>query len=423
MPPESAFRKTEFICQAASAIVSSLGGGLDSKKQHVHDVGAHLAIQLLLPYTWPTNNDYYDGGDEYGGGGGDKTARSQIIALIANILEHYNPRSDSAARDLIDTCMPLLAEQQSVVILEACVSIVLCRYRKALKDQDEHEDASYSRNAMQWLWQGMQLEAIVLQPAAAMMMGSCHCTLSSWCYQTAFDLVNSSAKVSVVHPLIFQAATEMVNAVREAALGGDDGSGGGTHRVSPLKIAPVRQLICIQELFDTFSLHGDSAGAARQIVDSLQETTTTSDGAGVVATLVPFSMYLPLLQIAQHMLVREEATHEWNTQNPSCAFDRWGVSVLMQTLTRVTAFSLSSTSTGTVMTKQEERELSQLLARALARAFVAENAKKKNSLAAQQQQQQQHAYGGVDIASIRSVHLAQHPPSIQEAVVQRMLDM
>jgi hypothetical protein len=411
MPPESAFRNAEFICQAASAIVSSLSGGGLKKQEHVHqDVGAHLAIQLLLPYTWRATND---------NGGGDKTARTQILALIANILEHYNPRSESAARDLISMCMPLLEEQQSVVILDACVSIVMCRYRKALQDQDDHQDASYSRRVMQWLWQGMQLEDMVLQPAAAVMMGSCHRTLSRWCYQTAYDLLNSSANVSVVHPLTFQAATEIVNTVREAALR-DDGNGGPGGRAvsSPLKIAQVRQLVCIQELFDSFSLQGDYARAATLIVDSLQETATASDG---VATLVPFSMYLPMLQIAQQILGREEATHEWNTQNPAGAFfEKCGVSVLMQTLTRVTA--LSSASSSSSMTKSQEKELRLLLARALARAFVAENGKKKKSLATLQQQQL-HMHGGVDVASLRSVHIAQYSPSIQEALVQRMLDL
>jgi hypothetical protein len=96
------------------------------------------------------------------------------------------------------------------------------------------------------------------------------------------------------------------------------------------------------------------------------------------------------------------------------AFDKRGVALLMERLTQIDTFRLETSDSSP--TEKEVDDMRKALGHALARAFVAENAKKK--LHRKSPRRKQDAVDG-----ILSVDLWKHHLSIQEDVVRGMLEI
>jgi hypothetical protein len=354
LPSESAFRKTEFICEAASAIISSL-------QDNNSDAGARLATRLLSPVA-------LDAGCP------------ETVASIASIFEHLLVTTDAEARELLSLCRPFV-ERKSLLGLDAYVAIILSRYRHYIEND-------CLREAMQWLIVGIESEASLLP---VVHQGSCYRKLTSVCLETARLLLTILVGDSPANSKVAVSAREAVDLLDSDLIA----------------IPEAKGLKCVVLLFDAM-LSNDLVLTAEHIVACLRDEKVDT---GDLSCALPYSLHWSVLQVAKKVLeLQEKSTSCLAEFARRSAFDKTGVAILMQCLARLCALS-SRQSPG-----DETIQLRQLLATALAQAFISENAMLKES-------------GGVpmwkteSIKRIRSVELKKHSASVQEQVVQSMLDV
>jgi hypothetical protein len=179
------------------------------------------------------------------------------------------------------------------------------------------------------------------------------------------------------------------------------------------KIPAVQELISTLSIFDSILKTVNDDEAASQIVTLLEER---KDGkTGVCFTVSSASMHWPLLRTAKMVLDKEEEDSADSRKTIfTSAFDKRGVALLMERLTQIDTFRLETSESSP--TEQEVDEMRKALGHALARAFVAENAKKK--LHRKSPRRKQDAVDG-----IISVDLWKHHLSVQEDAVRGMLEI
>jgi hypothetical protein len=365
IPQNYASRKIECLCEASAAILSSLA---DSNP----GVGTRLAVRLLLPYAAQQGN-------------------TPIVATITDILDHHAPQTDAEARSLLTLCRPLV-EQQSVRVLDGCVSIVLHRYRSYVHRQ-------IPGGGIPWLLAGIEFESLVL---AALEQGSCYRTLVVACHHSSSYLMQCLTRAADIEGSAYETAQSMVAALQDAP--------------SDTKTIPaVQELVSTLSIFDSILKTVNYDEAASQIVTLLEER---KDGkTGVCFTVASASMHWPLLRTAKKMILDKEEEDPADSQKTifTSAFDKRGVALLMERLTQIDMFRVETLS-GSSPSEKDVDDMRKALGHALARAFVAENAKKK--LHRKSPRRKQDAVDG-----ILSIDLWKHHLSVQEDVVRGMLEI
>lgn len=361
--PDFSLFKNEFLTEAALAIMSSLAP-IDS------DTGAEMATRLLLPYTL------------------EEDASPEITACFANILEHYNPGSDANAESVLSRCEKLL-KQNNLLIVEGCASIVLCRYRF-------HRDHSRPGTGLSWLFKGITLESMVHGNFDS---GSCYRTLSQLCYSTATEILDAVSKGVELDGSIHVLAQELASAVKN-----DNTTLAG--KVKARDLPPVAALMQAQTMFDAILL-GDSTLVAKCVVACVEDSADKI--VGTPMPLLSVSMQIPMLEIACKLIENEfDAAIKSGGFPTTCCFDKEGLTALMESLLRVESFASGNDTV-------DVGGLKEIFAQALAQAFVSENAMKQVLGSA--------PWKSIDdVGSVRSGEISKHSPSIQEAVVRRMLD-
>lgn len=364
--------RIDFLEAGAFAITSSLAN-------KSRDVGAKLAVRLLLPFAKP-GSDYI-----------------RIVATLAETLERHAPGSDSEARNLLDLCRPLV-ERKSVRVLDGCVSLVLSRYRHYLEEQRPG-------GALHWLLVGIELESLVCleedgdlknwQQIEAVSV--CYRHLVTWCSSVAGSLLHGMREEREGLGLTYQTAKAMVESVREGPL-----------EYYTSKLPEVKVLALILEIYDCMADGADWTIAARNITWCLQEEANENDD-GVVASLSPRSMHWDLLQLGCRILEADEKSYK-----PKSSFDVKGVQVLMEQLTIITASRELEGSKAKISVEQTEK-MKLALGRGLMRAFVSENARRKPD--------RSREVDDMFVSQIRAIDLHKHSRSTQEQVVRRMLDI
>jgi hypothetical protein len=364
IPPNYASRKIECLCEASAAILSSLA---DSNP----GVGTRLAVRLLLPYAAQQGN-------------------TPIVATITDILDHHAPQTDAEARSLLTLCRPLV-EQQSVRVLDGCVSIVLHRYRSYVHRQ-------IPGGGIPWLLTGIEFESLVL---AAPEQGSCYRTLVVACHHSSSYLMQCLTRAADIEGSAYETAQSMVAALQDAP-------------ADTQTIPAVQELVSTLSIFDSILKTVNYDQAASQIVTLLEERK--DEQTGVCFTAASASMHWPLLQTAKMILDKEEEDSADSTKTIfTSAFDKRGVALLMERLTQIDTFRVETPSDSSPAEKDVD-DMRKALGHALARAFVAENAKKK--LHRKSPRRKQDAVDG-----ILSIDLWKHHLSVQEDVVRGMLEI
>jgi hypothetical protein len=357
--------KTEFLTEAAFAIVSSLAP-IDS------DTGPELATRLLLPYTL------------------EEDASPEIGACFANILESYNPGSDASAESVLSRCDKLLT-QKNLLVAEGCASIVLCRYRF-------HRNHSRPGTGVSWLFKGISLESVVHNNLDS---GSCYRTLSLLCYSTVSEILDAVSKGVELEGSIHALAQELISVIKT-----DDTTLMG--KVKACDLPPVAALMHSQTMFDAILL-GDSTLAAKCVVACVEDSADKIVGTHM--PLLSVSMQIPMLEIACKLIENEfEAATDSGEFPTTCLFDKMGLTALMESLLRVETFAIENDTV-------DVGGLKEVFAQELAQVFVSENAMKQVPRSVPWK-----SMDDVDIGSVRSCNIAQHSPSVQESVVRRMLD-
>lgn len=362
IPPNYASRKIECLCEASAAILSSLA---DSNP----GVGTRLAVRLLLPYAAQEGN-------------------TPIVATITDILDHHAPQTDAEARSLLILCRPLV-EQKSVRVLDGCVSIILHRYRS-------YVDRQIPGGGIPWLLTGIEFESFVL---AALTQGSCYRTLVVACHHSSSYLMQCLTRTADIEGSAYETAQSMAAALQDAS-------------TDTKTIPAVQELISTLSIFDSILKTVDDEQAASQIVTLLEERK--DEKTGVCFTVASASTHWPLLRTAKMILDKEEDSAGSTKTVFTSVFDKRGVALLMERLTQIDSFRLETSDSSP--TEKEVDDIRKALGYALARAFVAENARKK--LHRKSPRRKQDAVDG-----ILSVDLWKHHLSVQEDVVRGMLEI
>lgn len=367
----------DLLKAAAFAITSSLG------RKHC-DTAAQLVVRLLLPFAKPK---------------GDPS----IVATLGSTLEHHTPGSDVEASNLIALCKRLV-EKKSILVLEGCVSLALSRHRKYMKEERPG-------GAVHWLLVGMELEALLYavekdgdihnwEKVAATSV--CYRHLVGWCNRISGALLCAVMELKEGLGLVIDTAKAMLASVDEGPMEG-----------YATKLPEVKTLELVLGIYDGMADSKDWSKAATSIKLLLQETANDYDN-GVVASVAPRNMHWELLQLGHRIVDEDEkrqATVRPGDYSPS--FDVKGVQVLLEQLTVIPLCHEIERTTPPSEELIKKMQLS--LGKALMRAFVAENARRKGKHFDEPDDAQ--------ISQIRSVDLHKHSLRTQERVVQAMLDI
>lgn len=365
--PEVETRKTEFLTEAAFAIVSSLASN-DS------DVGIELATRLLMPYTLQ----------------GDVS--SEVIAYLSEMLEHYDPSSDASAKNILSRCEEVMLRTKNRRIMECCASIVLCRYRF-------HSKQNQPGIGVAWLFQGIRMETMMVDKVED---GSCYKTLAGLCYSTAGKILKSMNKTEKLDGDVYLTAQQMASEIERADLSSSDGN---------VKIRELVPVVCFMQAHAMFeaAMIGDRMKLPKCIVTCL--TKGSHENAGLPSTFMPLSLLAIVLEIACKLILDDLEAAERAGGSPTASmFDKQSMSSLMESLLLLESyFDLS----------MDVFKTKEILLRGLAQAIVAENAMKR---VIRDNRGGFKAPGSINLNTICTVSLSKHTQNTQEAVIQRMLD-
>lgn len=361
---DAALHTTEFLTEAAVSIVSSLASN-DS------DVGIDLAVRLLMPFAM------------------QEDCSPEIIACLAEILEHYNPSSDASATNIFRQCEKLIEQQKSRRVLESCASVVLCRYRF-------HLCQSNPGRAVAWLLRGVKMEAMLTINATD---GSCYRTLAALCFSTAGAILNAMSNSEQLDGEVTKTARAMTVEIEK-----DDPS----RDIKIRELAFVVVFMQAQAMFEA-ALNDDRALLPKCIITCL--TKGAADKHDPPTTYLPLPMQADLLEIACKLILDDfEEVQESGTTATTCVFEKRGISLLMESLLLLETNS---------ELKADTDNMKEVLLRGLSQAIVAENATKpllrkgKAGLLFKEE---------VQGASARTSSLCEKPPHKQQEIIDRMLD-
>jgi len=366
--------QTHLLLEASSSILSSFAA------QSQHDVGVRLSARLILPYATPDN--------------------VRVAATLAETLGRHAPRSDAETRDLLTLCEDLIV-RGSVRVADACDSLCYCRYQ-------HHADVGKAGGAAHWLLTGAEIwtsvrstldeaKGKVPSPLEVELAGACGRRFVTVCMETARSLLSELAMPSSGQALAHycKVGKEMLEAIMEGDL---------AHLIRREQSTALLQHIC--DIADAIK-DDDRSALAESIVDCLDEKVD-KEVSGSVDILAPPSMRANLLKAAlTYILEKEdtkfsadnnlkEAQEDSSTKSfavPASSFDVRGVQALMARLTELTynaSFSPVSMRSANLGGKKatasspanlpfDEEKMRLALCNGLERAFVSENAKRKEA--------------------------------------------
>jgi hypothetical protein len=318
--------QTELHLLAAEAIVSSFS------VQGQCNVGVRTAVDFLLPYSLPKHVKKSVIAGKTLASNYDIVYEPRISAMIANVLSHRPPATDSEARDLLLLCEEA-ARLGSIPIADACETLAFSRashYRA---------DGIHSREVY-WLLRGMEVLSLWLPPDRRRRLGfASRRHFDLLCERSANDLISMLSDAAVANlsnaGIMETKEKEMSKVLRvaEDVLEGilpDDA------------MAPVLQghveasLLKYSVDIALADANGDTVQVATRIVHCLEEHCLSEDDGQVVSTLADPRMYSYLLHIAFAILVKEdEVTEGLPMEFAKCAFTIHGMHILMARLTQV----------------------------------------------------------------------------------------
>jgi hypothetical protein len=367
--------QTFLLLEASSSILSSFAA------QSQHDVGVRLSTRLILPYATPDN--------------------VRVTATLAETLGRHAPRSDAETRDLLTLCEDLIV-RGSVRVADACDSLCFCRYQ-------HHVAAGKTGGAAHWLLTGVEIWARVRStldeatgntpsPLEVELAGACGRRFVTVCMETARSLLSELSTPSSGEAFVHyctKGGKEMLEAIMEGDL-------------APL-IRREQSVALLQHMCDIMDAikDEDRSALAESIVDCLDEKVD-KEVSGSVDILAPPSMHANLLNLAlNHILKKDDtkisadktfgdAQEDSSSKSfavPSSSFDVRGVQALMARFAELTynaSFSPLTMRTANLSGKKattssstklpfDEEEMRLALCNALERAFVSENAKRKEA--------------------------------------------
>lgn len=360
--PKFADLKYQYLCESASAIVSSLA-------DTTPDIGVQLGVKLLKPYA-------------------TRGESPEVLGMIGSILHHYSPSSAQYGQTMVWNCKPLV-EQKSVLVLEGCTDILLCLFRQHMKEEK-------SGVGTMFLLDGIELEGLVYpQPE----LGPCYRALAAVCHSASLHLLQSLVESSRGSNILDASVCFTAKSMKQTF---------ENHAVETDKIPEAVQLVRVLGIFESMVGDADLVETGSEIVACLK--TSKDVQTGVSSPSSSLSLHLLLLQVA--LIVHNDAEPIAADKEPSTSavFDKKGVMLLMQTLNRLQAV-------GAFESTEELDEMTKSFAVALARAFDAENAKKRLMPRVDPWDQKS------DIQGIRSTDLHKYDSGRQERVVDLMLEI
>lgn len=368
IPKESSFYKTEFLTEAASAIVSSLASG-DS------EAGVDLATRLLLPYISQADNS------------------PEVVACLAEILEHYNPTSDASAKNILDQCEKVLTEQKNRRLLEASISVVICQYRF-------HLQRGRAGVALAWLFRGLEMESLVMDNVEG---GSCFNCLSVLCYSISENILQAISTDSKVAEPVAIASKEMKSEVNRADLS-------SVGELKLRELCPIIVFMQTQAMLENMEMLGDRRVTATCIVTCLEKGANNQDGQ--TSTFMPLPLQHLLLKIASKTIEGSfDEVDQSGGVSTTSLFDKQETSKLLESVLLSGAMGKNT---------EDDSNLGRTILRCLAQSIVAENAMKRSFRDARRERV--YPSSTIDVASLRSDALSSYHANVQEAMVQRMLD-
>ena len=341
-------RKSEFLCSSADAIRASIDD---------HSAATSRAIRLLLPYAV-------------------KEGDLELVAAIAEILDHYHPSNDAEANHILSICRPLV-EMKSAQILDSCCSVVQSRYRS-------HMSTPAPGDALHWLLTGIELEQLVHELPE---LGRCYGLLRSVCLATSTKILQLRLKEEDSDPRVLSDGEAMLEALE------------GQEDMIPEALV----------LKAALSVGRDSADEQADAIVAVLEDRT-DETTGIRSCAAPRSLHWYFLRVAEVLIQSETKVGSGSNRNvtPS-AFGKTGVTLLMERLVQLTTLATDS------VPQDQIDSVKELLAKALAQAYVAENASKKDY-------RMIPPWRDASISQIRSTSLKEHNIAIQERVVSSMLN-
>jgi hypothetical protein len=318
LPDDLAFRQTEFLCEASSAIRSSLA---DSNP----DIGSQLAVRLLVPYAVQRKD-------------------VEIVAAISNILDHYHPKSKEYAKTIISHVTPLIA-LKSVQTLESCSSVVLSWYRSSKARLDITQGISL-------LVEGIKLEAKVFPNANS---GICFKILAAECQTNTLAILKSLSEMTPLSNMNVAFTANIFHCFE-----------GESFDYS--KISQALILEKVVKILDCYSQAGQQRVVGDCIIACLVQV---SDSDGVQRCIAPVAVQWYLLRIACH-LVKAYANEPLNStdivDNPY-PFEKRGIGLLMERMLDLSYYK--------PVLSDCIKEMEACLAQGLSHAIMAENLRKQ----------------------------------------------
>lgn len=258
--------KIQYLCEAASAIITSL--------VHAKPSGIGLAIRLLLPYAIKEGN-------------------REVVTNIALMMEHHWPDGDGEATSLLQLVRPVL-EMKSARVLDGCCSQVLGCYSR-------HVAAGRHADATHWLVKGIECEK-VLFGEKSQKRRSCHRQLASHCLRYITILLKALTKEQATEP------QDLVDAKAIAEV------------LEGVDVKEARVLVALCAIFD----ESNAKTMAKHLISCLKDQMDPL--TGYCGPLAPASMHWPLLRIAREIINLQGRAGK----PPQAAFDCDGVKILME---------------------------------------------------------------------------------------------
>lgn len=362
---------TKLLLNGAFAVRASLA------TEGKHDLGTLLTVRLLVPYI--------KSGEDV-----------EIAAALENTLEHHAPEDDAEANTILSLCRNLV-ERKNVRVLDGCVCIILARYRYFLRD-------GRPGGAVHWLTAGIDFESQVLcdgpkrsgQWQEDLYPGECYRLLVSYFNETAQKILPCLLGEQEHGSSYATGAMQMVAAAEDES--------DITSFIPAVKL--LQHVVAMAEAVRERNI----VIVASSIISCLEERAN-GDEAGVVSALARPTMHWNLLRLAKWALDQNEQQDRLHEQQSySAPFDVRGMQVLMERFATIVA--AREMEKAKPLSEADATSMKLTLANGLMRAFVAENASKKDNYRTGRK---------VSVDGIYSSNLGSYSREKQEMVVQNML--
>ena len=365
-PEESANQKTEFLTEAAFAIVSSLASTHS-------DIGIDLVTRLLAPFLMQGQ------------------PAPEVVACLAEILEHYNPTSESGANGILAQVETILERRKMTRLIESYASVCLTRYTLHVRE-------SRPGMGLAWLLRGLKMEHKIVDQVENM---SCYKRLAALCFATTAQVLASVSSGEPLDATVNLTAKEMASEISREQLASSSSSS-SNHAFKVTDVPPVAFFVKAYDIWEAVE-NREQTRLSKCFLACL-----TSDAAAVA----PLSFQVLVLKAAC-TLIRD---HFAEARTAGCilttsVFDKRTIGALLESLVLVEAHADAD-----IINVPQTQEI---LMRGLAQALIAENTVKR---LVREARGGWKALGSVDVAALRTESLAQYSQSVQEEFVRRMLD-